>query len=64
MGMTPTEFRAALEALRWTQRGVAAVLRCDERQIRRWATGAYPIPERIASWLATLAAFHRAHPPP
>lgn len=62
--MTPERFRDCLRALSWSQRGVAALLDVDERQVRRWATGHYSIPEPIAAWLETLAKFHEAHPAP
>lgn len=61
--MTPARFRTCLTALDWSQRGLAALLDVDERQVRRWAAGA-PVPPRIAVWLELLAAFHEAHPPP
>jgi transcriptional regulator with XRE-family HTH domain len=61
--VTPDQFRAALASLRWTQRGLAAALGVDERQVRRWATGA-TIPERVASWLERAARWHAKNPPP
>jgi hypothetical protein len=61
--MTPDRFRACLDQVNWTQRGLAALLQADERQVRRWAAGA-AIPEPIAAWLETLARFHEQHPPP
>lgn len=61
--MTPERFRECLDALDWTQRGLAALLGVDERQVRRWAGGSR-IPEPIAAWLETLAQFHEEHPPP
>ncbi len=61
--MTPDHFRACLAALHWSQRGLAALLDIDERQIRRWATGA-TIPAPIAAWLDRLAQFHAKNPPP
>jgi plasmid maintenance system antidote protein VapI len=62
--MTPDRFRECLDALNWTQRGVASVLDVDERQVRRWATGQYSIPAPVAAWLETLTEFHEAHPAP
>jgi hypothetical protein len=62
--MTPDRFRACLEALSWSGRGLAALLDVDERQVRRWAAGQYSIPAPIADWLETLAQFHEAHPAP
>ena len=62
--MTPTRLREALAALHWSQRGLAAILGVDERQVRRWAAGAYPVPARIAAWLEGMAAYAESHPPP
>ena len=56
--------RIALAALHWTQRGLAAVLRRDERGVRRWLSGDYEPPADLLAWLETLAAFHRDNPPP
>lgn len=62
--MTPTQFRAAIATMHWSQRGLAAILRTDERQVRRWATGQYPVPEPIAAWLERVATMMAASPPP
>ena len=73
--MTPAAFRAHLDALQWTQHGLADMLAMNERQVRRWASGATPIPERIAAWveqaarelpplMARVDAWHENNPPP
>lgn len=62
--MTPDRLREILTLLRWTQRGLAEALTCDERLARRWASGAASVPLQVAEWLETLAATHKAHPPP
>lgn len=62
--MTTDELRAALEAMHWSQRELSVIIGCNDRLIRRWATGQAKIPEVIAEWLATLAATHFANPPP
>ena len=62
--MTADRFRACLDALSWSGRGLAALLNVDERQVRRWASGQYSIPDPIAAWLETLARFHESHPAP
>jgi plasmid maintenance system antidote protein VapI len=62
--MTPSRLRDILALLCWSQRGLAGVLGCDERLVRRMATGAADIPAPIAAWLETLAAVHEANPPP
>ena len=62
--MTPSEFRICLDMLAWSQRGLAKLLDLDDRLVRRWASGANEVPEDVAGWLATLAAFHVKHPSP
>jgi hypothetical protein len=62
--MTPERFRACLDELGWSGRGLAALLRIDERQVRRWASGEYAVPPATAAWLERLARFHEANPPP
>jgi len=61
--MTPDRFRACLDQIGWSQRGLAARLQMDERQVRRWTAGA-DIPRPIAAWLETLAQAHERHPAP
>ncbi len=62
--MTPDRFRACLHALSWSGRGLAGILAMDEREVRRWASGARVIPSSVAGWLERLAQFHEANPPP
>ena len=64
--MTPTRLRDCLEALRWSQRELAAVLGCDDRLVRRWAVGTpgYAVPGSVGEWLEALATTHIRHPPP
>jgi len=62
--VTPDRLRECLALLRWSQRGLADTLDADERQVRRWAAGEYPVPAPVAAWLDRLAAFHAKHPPP
>ena len=59
-----TRLRAALASLHWSGRLLAALLRRDSRQVRRWTSGAYDPPEAVLAWLERLAAFHVEHPPP
>lgn len=42
--MTPTEFRAALERLKMSQRGFASYTGSNERTVRRWALGEQDVP--------------------
>jgi hypothetical protein len=62
--MTPSEFHICLDTLDWSQRGLARLLNLDDRMVRRWAAGQYSIPDDVAGWLMTLAAFHAKHPVP
>lgn len=62
--MNPDRLRECLALLRWSQRGLADALGMDERQVRRWATGAAVIPEQVAAWLERRAAAMTADPPP
>ena len=62
--MTPDRMREALFLLRWSQRGLAEALECDDRLVRRWASGDAEIPVSVAAWLETLAQCHEAAPPP
>lgn len=53
-----------LAILGWSVRDLAR--RADRHQTTaaRWAAGISPVPDRVAAWLETLAAFHVAHPAP
>ena len=62
--MSPDRFRECLGLLRWTQRGLADVLKCDDRLVRRWGSGDADIPASVAAWLETLGKVHAELPPP
>ena len=62
--MTPTRFRQCLDALHWTQRGLARILNRPEGTVRQWARGAVRIPGPEAAWLEFLAVVHQKMPPP
>ena len=62
--MTPDRFRECLAMLHWSQRGVAEILYCDDRLVRRWADGSEPVPESVERWLEGLARAHQALPSP
>ena len=62
--MTPDRFRECLALLRWSQRGMAEALQCDDRLVRRWASGYAGIPSAVAAWLEALGQAHEALPPP
>ena len=54
--MTPEEFRAALAALGFSQRGFAAHTGSNERSVRRWALGEQDIPRWVPVLLRDKAA--------
>lgn len=62
--MTPTRFRECLDALRWSQRGLADILNTHQTTVRRWATGQQPIPPNVQEWLEELSEEHRRQPHP
>jgi hypothetical protein len=64
--MTPTRLRECLDALRWSQRELAATLGCNDRLVRRWTAGApgYAVPESVGEWLEVLATTHIRYPAP
>ena len=62
--MTPNRFRECLATLHWSQRGVAEILYCDDRLVRRWAEGSEPVPEAVEYWIEELARAHQAVPSP
>jgi hypothetical protein len=64
MAVTSIRLRECLNALRWTQRGLAAALACDDRLVRRWFAGDAEIPESVADWIEALSQAHEALPPP
>ena len=62
--MSPDRFRECLALLRWSQRGLADALECDNRLVRRWAAGDAEIPASVAAWLETLAKVLAEMPAP
>ncbi|QNT79349.1 helix-turn-helix domain-containing protein [Entomobacter blattae] len=49
--MTPETFRQYLEALHWTQRGLATILNIHPTIVRRWASSQQRIPHNVEKWL-------------
>lgn len=45
-----------LTLVRWSQRGLADVLECDNRLVRRWAAGESEIPAGVASTIVSTDA--------
>ena len=62
--MTPTEFRAALVALRWSRRGLADALGRHPSTVDQWGSGRARVPADVAAWLSRAARWHRSNPPP
>ena len=60
--MTVSELRECLLKLRWSANDLADEAHVKDTVVRRWISGADPIPEPIAYALFTLAAFHDQHP--
>ena len=52
--MTPEAFRSSLAALSLSQRRAAWLLEVNERTVRRWASGAVPIPGAVRVVLERL----------
>jgi hypothetical protein len=62
--MGAAEFRDVLAAIGWTPATLSHRLGCDERMVRRWASGRYAVPVRVAEWLCLVATTLRDLPPP
>lgn len=56
-------FVADMDELLWDYDDLSCRTGINERTIRRWYA-ANDAPEDIATWLHTLAEFHRANPAP
>lgn len=62
--MTADRLRECLARMSWSQRGLAELLGCDDRLVRRWSSGETPVPWEVGSWLEALAKFHERNPVP
>ena len=63
--MTERErLKAALDTLRWGPAALAAAAQVRFDSAKQWLTGRRSVPPATLAWLETLAAFHRANPPP
>ena len=60
--MTPGRFHDCMTRLRYSSRSLADVLGCHDRLVRRWASGAMPIPPPVAAWLEAAAAVPNPDP--
>jgi hypothetical protein len=64
VALTPTRRRECLALLRWTQRGLAAVIGWDEGTVRRWLRHDGEAPAEIDAWLERRAQAMADDPPP
>jgi hypothetical protein len=62
--LTPTALRAALAAIGWSARQIAAATGRAESAGPDWTAGRRPIPPEVAAWVEAAAAWHRHNPPP
>ncbi len=62
--MSTDLLRLCLDALDWSQHGLAARLGLNDSTVRKWARGAKPIPDVVAKWLHPIAAAVSARPVP
>jgi hypothetical protein len=62
--MTPLRYLEIVACLDWGPQHIADVLGRNERTPRRWASGASPVPDRVAAWLEAVTAAVRAVPVP
>jgi hypothetical protein len=49
--MTPTEYKAALDRLEFSNRGFCFFIGASDRSGRFWLSGTYPIPGSVAALL-------------
>ena len=61
---TGEELDRLLRVIGWSRMELAALLKCSETLARKWAGGAIPIPDRVAKWLARVAAAIERLPAP
>jgi transcriptional regulator with XRE-family HTH domain len=62
--VSPDRLRACIEALGWTQRGLARMLGRHEGTVRQWARGTVSVPDDVAAWLETRASVAEVTPAP
>jgi hypothetical protein len=62
--MDPEAIRSALATLGWSARMLAKRVPCNVRRAQRWVSGAEPMPEAVAEWLARLAELAERAPAP
>ena len=60
--MTAARFRDVAALLLLSSRDLADALRCDDRLVRRWASGKVAVPPEVGAWLEALAAVWATRP--
>lgn len=64
--MTPDRIKQCLQIIKryepLSQRGLAAIINYDERQVRRWISDSdhNTVPDDVAEWLETTTAFYQS----
>jgi len=61
------EYKTVLEyceAIGWSLRGLADLLECNDRTVRRWADGTNATPPEVLIWLDRIAKVHEKYPAP
>ncbi len=53
-----TRFRQARDKVRWSNRTIADEFQCDERMVRRWASGESPVPAGVLEHMTYLEQAH------
>jgi len=62
--LRPERFRECARLLGWSMQEIASRLGMNERQVRRWASGQYPVPDKVADWLERVVTAVAGVPPP
>ena len=62
--LSPSEIRAAAEAIGWSMRQLATRIGYDESTVRLWLRGGARVPPDVAAWLLRQAERITADPPP
>jgi len=60
--MSSYRLLVCLTIIGWSDRNLARRTGRHQTIVVRWAKGLSPVPDEVATWLETLAAFHLAHP--
>lgn len=60
--MSPERFREVCKPLVLTYAALAFHLGCDDRLVRRWASGKVGVPADVAAWLEALVVVWETRP--